>query len=131
MRDQLRAFHRRPEYPATGPLQQGMADQGFEPGDLEADRGLRSSQLIRRTREALQLDDGKQRPQGVDIKGRRHGGLRTMRRTGSSEGAVRMRFINQPIAEINFSRAGPARYQSGSAGRNRRRGGNTCNVATF
>ncbi|WP_244547002.1 hypothetical protein [Bradyrhizobium sp. Gha] len=108
-----------------------MTDHGFEPGDLEADRGLRSSQLIRRTREALQLDDGKQRPQRVDIKGRRHGGLRTMRRTGSSERAVRMRFINQSIAEINFARVGPARYQSGSASRIRRRGGNTCNAATF
>ncbi|MGY4233502.1 hypothetical protein ACVIIW_002449 [Bradyrhizobium sp. USDA 4449] len=131
MRDQLRAFHRRPEYPATGPLQQGMADQGFEPGDLEADRGLRSSQLIRRTREALQLDDGKQRPQRVDIEGRRHGGLRTMRRTGSSEGGSQNEIYQSTHRRNQFLARGPARYQSGSAGRNRRRGGNTCNVATF
>jgi len=40
MRDELCALRGRSEHPAACPLQQGMADHGFEPGDLQADRGL-------------------------------------------------------------------------------------------
>src|SRR5947209_12801843 len=83
-----------------------MADHGFEPGDLKADGGLRPSQLLRCARKTLQLDDGEQRPERIDIEGCGHEKLRTaLLDTTPVKRAVRMRVINEAIAKINFSRA--------------------------
>jgi len=61
------------EHAAACPLQQRMADHGFEPGDLQADRRLRPPQLLRRARKAVRLDDDEQRAERIDIEGGRHG----------------------------------------------------------
>ena len=71
--DQLFAVSRKLNAAALAAHNQRMADEGFEPLDLQGDRRLRASDALGRAREALLLGNEHEGAHQVEIEGRHRG----------------------------------------------------------